>query len=586
MDKNWAIIIGINNYTHFQSPIYGKRDAQSMGDFFQQEADFERVFLFTEDSPPIPTNTTPIPTQPTFGNLRHFLRSACNSTSLSQFEKPLLEPGDNLWFFFVGHGLRYDGHEYLLLSDTNPSEITKTALSINYLTQRLRQFGADNVILLLDACRNQRNTAEEGIGKERQQGVVTMYSCSPSERAYEIESLQHGSFTYSLLEALRIQGEGNCATVERLEQYLHHRVPEISHQYQKPPQTPYAIAEPLVQSHLILFPQYATPKDLETLKMDAFRAEAEGHRQLATQLWMRVNVAAAGSDMDVIKAFQRIFQKSVVLPSSPELPVVAFDVVTVNPKGQEIKRSRGKAQYFTEDLGQGVSLEMVVIPPGNCQMGSPDTEKERYDAESPWHRVAVASFCMSKYPVTQAQWQAVAALPQINQELTPNPSQFKGADLPVEQVSWYDAVEFCARLSKETGKDYRLPSEAEWEYACRAGTITPFHFGKTITPGLANYNGMQTTAVGSFPVVNAFGLYDMHGNVFEWCADYWHENYKGAPTDGSVWLDDNDNDCRVLRGGSWYSYSKYCRSAYRYHRAPDCRYCHFGCRVVCPTVLS
>ncbi|NES23186.1 MAG: SUMF1/EgtB/PvdO family nonheme iron enzyme [Symploca sp. SIO3E6] len=586
MDKNWAIIIGINNYTHFQSPIYAKRDAQSLGDFFQQEADFEQVFLFTEDSPPIPTKTTPIPTQPTLRNLRHFLRSAGSSASLSQFEKPLLEAGDNLWFFFVGHGLRYDGHDYLLLSDTDPGDVANTALSLNYITQKLRRSGADNVILLLDACRNQRNTAGEGIGKERQQRVVTIYSCSPNERAYEIESLEQGSFTYSLLEALRIQGKGNCATVERLEQYLHHRVPEINHQYQKPPQTPYAITELLGKSHLILFSQYATPKDIETLKMDALRAEAEGNRQLAIQLWIRVNVAAAGSDMDVIRAFQRIFQKSVAQPSSPTLPVFAFDVVRVNTQGQEIERSRGKAKYFTEDLGQGISLEMVVIPAGSCQMGSPDTEKERYDSEGPWHRITVASFCMSKYPITQAQWQAVAALPQVNRELNPNPSQFKGADLPVEQVSWYDAVEFCARLSKETGREYRLPSEAEWEYACRAGTTTPFHFGMTIIPKLANYNGVQTTSVGSFPVVNAFGLYDMHGNVFEWCTDYWHENYKGAPTDGSVWLNENNNDCRVLRGGSWYSYSKYCRSAYRYYRAPDCRYCHFGCRVVCPVVLS
>ncbi|NEP57472.1 MAG: SUMF1/EgtB/PvdO family nonheme iron enzyme [Symploca sp. SIO2G7] len=576
MDKNWAVIIGINHYTHFQSPIYAERDAQSMRDFWQQEAGFERVFLFTEDSPPNPTNTTSIPTQPTFGHLRHFLRS--------QFEKPLLEPGDNLWFFFVGRGLRYNEHDYLLLSDTDPGNITKTALTINYITQRLRRSGADNVILLLDACCNQGNGAGEGIGKELQQRAVTIYSCGSNERAYEIEPLQQGSFTYSLLEALRIQGEDNCATVERLEQYLRHRVPEINHQYQKPLQTPYAIAEPLGKYHLILLPQYATLRDIETLKMDAFRAEAEGNQQLATQLWIRVNVAAAGSDMDVIKAFQRIFQKSVVLPAYPALPVFAFDVVTVNTKGQEMERIRRKARYFIEDLGQGVSLEMVVIPAGSCQMGSPDTEKDRYDSESPWHRLTVAPFCMSKYQVTQAQWQAVAALPQVNQELNPNPSQFKGADLPVEQVSWYDAVEFCARLSKKTGRKYRLPSEAEWEYACRAGTVTPFHFGRTIIPKLANYNGMQTTSVGSFPVVNAFGLYDMHGNVFEWCADYWHENYQGAPTDGSVWLSDNSNDCRVLRGGSWYSYSKYCRSAYRYYRAPDCRYCHFGCRVVCSTV--
>ncbi len=448
MNKNWAIAVGINHYTHIQSPAYAKRDAENMRDFFEKEAGFEQVFLFTEDSPPITTNTKPIPTQPTLAHLQHFLRS--------QFEKPFLELGDNLWFFFVGHGLHYHNRDYLFLSDTNPSDLEKTALNINYLTQRLRRSGADNVVLMLDACRNQEDRLGEGIGKEQQQRVVTIYSCSPNERAYEIPSLQQGSFTYSVLEALRIQGEHNCATVERLDHYLRDRVPEINQQYQKPQQTPYMIAEPFDRHHLILLSQYATLKDIETLKMDAFRAEAEGNQQLATQLWSRVNVAASGLDIDVIKAFQRIFQKSIVFPPSPTLPVFAFEVLTLNTKAQKIERSRGEAQYFTEDLGKGVSLKMVVIPAGSFQMGSPNTEKERYDSESPLHRVTVASFCMGKYPITQAQWQAVAALRQVNCELNPNPSQFKGADLPVEQISWHDAVEFCARISMENGT--RIPT--------------------------------------------------------------------------------------------------------------------------------
>ena len=122
-------------------------------------------------------------------------------------------------------------------------------------------------------------------------------------------------------------------------------------------------------------------------------------------------------------------------------------------------------------------------------MGSPEDERERYSNESPQHEVTVKSFFMGKYPVTQAQWKVVAALPQVNRKLNPDPSIFKGNDRPVETVSWYYAVEFCDRLSKLTGKSYRLPSEAEWEYACRAGTTTPFHFGKIITTDLANYNG-------------------------------------------------------------------------------------------------
>ncbi|MGH2414455.1 MAG: formylglycine-generating enzyme family protein, partial [Microcystaceae cyanobacterium] len=188
----------------------------------------------------------------------------------------------------------------------------------------------------------------------------------------------------------------------------------------------------------------------------------------------------------------------------------------------------------------------------------------------------------------------VAALPRVNRNINLEPSHFKGDDCPVERVSWDDAVEFCARLSKKTGREYRLPSEAEWEYACRAGTTTPFYFGETITTDVANYNGdyiyrnapkgeyrRRTTRIGSFPP-NAFGLYDMHGNVWEWCADTWHNNYKGAPTDGRAWINDNNNKYRVLRGGSWVCYPGSCRSACRlYYGAGDGGVYDFGFRVAC-----
>jgi formylglycine-generating enzyme required for sulfatase activity len=227
---------------------------------------------------------------------------------------------------------------------------------------------------------------------------------------------------------------------------------------------------------------------------------------------------------------------------------------------------------------------MVKIPGGNFTMGSPSSEKNRGDDEGPQHLVRIQPFFMGKYPVTQAQYQAI---------IGKNPSNFKGDDRPVEQVTWHDAVEFCARLSQKTGRQYRLPSEAEWEYACRAGTTTPFYFRETITPELANYDGnyiygsgskgkyrQKTTNVGSFKP-NNFGLYDMHGNVWEWCADHWHGNYDGAPTDGSAWIEGGDASRRVLRGGSWDYNPVYCRSAYRGHLNPDFAYYYIGFRVVC-----
>ncbi|HEY9903009.1 MAG TPA: bifunctional serine/threonine-protein kinase/formylglycine-generating enzyme family protein [Candidatus Sericytochromatia bacterium] len=280
--------------------------------------------------------------------------------------------------------------------------------------------------------------------------------------------------------------------------------------------------------------------------------------------------------------------------SGNTLQSFAFEVVRVDAQGRETSRNRRQAQYFTEDLGNGVTLDMVVIPGGTFLMGSPDTEAKRLNSESPQHSVSIKPFYMGKFTVTQAQWRAVAALPQVSRALNPAPSYFKGDNLPVEQISWEEAVEFCQRLSQKTGRIYRLPSEAEWEYACRAGTTTPFHFGETITSDLANYDGTdtyaseakgtyreKTTPVGSFQVANAFGLYDMHGNVWEWCADPWHPNYRDAPSDGRAWDNDGDNRYRLLRGGSWYYSPWLCRSAFRYLLVAGNGYDNLGFRVVC-----
>ena len=258
-----------------------------------------------------------------------------------------------------------------------------------------------------------------------------------------------------------------------------------------------------------------------------------------------------------------------------------------------IKRKQKQAQQFIEDLGNGIQLEMVAIPGGTFMMGSPKNEPGRRETESPQHQVTVPPFLLGKYPVTQAQWQVVATLPQVNQELKPNPSRFEGANRPVERVSWHDAVEFCNRLSNHTQRPYRLPSEAEWEYACRAGTTTPFHFGETITTDLANYNGNytygdgvkgirkgKTTEVGSFKIANEFGLYDMHGNVWEWCQDDWHGNYTNAPSNSNAWTSRSGN-LKLLRGCSWYSNPEYCRSAFRYDTYLVSNDYYIGFRVVC-----
>jgi formylglycine-generating enzyme required for sulfatase activity len=287
-----------------------------------------------------------------------------------------------------------------------------------------------------------------------------------------------------------------------------------------------------------------------------------------------------------------------------------------------VQKEPRAAYQLVEVLNEDVSLEMVVIPGGTFLMGSPEDEIDRWSDESPQHEVSVEAFCMGKYPITQAQWRFVAGLELINRTLEADPSNFKGDDRPVETVSWEDAVEYCDRLSRHTQKQYQLPTEAQWEYACRAGTTTPFHFGETITTDVANYCGTdytdskerkwsgsygdgpkgvyreETTPVDHFEIANAFGLVDMHGNVWEWCADHWHDNYEGAPKDGTAWLIDPEELAReelnldsekegkkevyrVIRGGSWLNYPGFCRAASRFSFPPVNRLSYVGFRVCC-----
>jgi formylglycine-generating enzyme required for sulfatase activity len=248
---------------------------------------------------------------------------------------------------------------------------------------------------------------------------------------------------------------------------------------------------------------------------------------------------------------KRQYQYGVVYSS-----IFKFKYATID-QNREIKKHSRKAHDFRETIN-GVDFELVQILGGSFEMGSNET-----DYEKPIHRVTVPEFFMGKYPVTQAQWKIVANLEQKNRKLDPDPSIWKGAKRPVENVCWEDAMEFCNRLSAYTGKTYRLPSEAEWEYACRAGTTTQYHFGDAIDPALANYenNCRCTTNVGRFPG-NPWGLFDCHGNIWEWCADVWHPNYNDAPTDGSPRIGTNTED-HSGRGGSWASPEGYSRSASR-----------------------
>jgi formylglycine-generating enzyme required for sulfatase activity/uncharacterized caspase-like protein len=729
MSKNWAICIGINEYHYLPSLQYAVRDAAAVRDFFLKEVDFEEVFYFSDDSPPIETSQGHIRSQPTHANLLYFFRK--------RFQHQFLSVEDNFWFFFAGHGELHEGHDYLMPMDVDPENLERTALRISDITASLRNSGADNTVLLLDACRSERldegQRSAMGFGSEAQPGIVTIYACSPGQSSYEIKELKHGAFTHTLLEGFRLQGANSCATVQRIDQYLRHQVPSLNQLYQKRPQTPYTAVEPLSKNYLILLPARARLEDVQVLKLEAHKAENQNEWDFAQQLWVRI-LAASKVDQDAILALQRIalkreqpslaalslfpatdglrgiespmsepsspsesgelfpqeatldFPSNQANASPPQLPKsrlsqsskskntalqtsfteqdspiskepfddpfisrrraiqtlgafsvlglmllggrsllssssssvdnegsnvskgrnasftgpkdspsppqtaskFEFEVIRVDAEGRVTDREQRSVEYRKEGLRRGVSLDLVMIPGGTFQMGSASGQGDA--DERPQHQVTVKPFLMGKYPVTQAQWRVVSAFPKVRHDLSPAPSNFAGDSRPVEQVSWDDAVEFCNRLSKYTNREYRLPSEAEWEFACRAGTNTAFHFGQKLTPTLAQCKsnfGMavltlfsgQTAPVGSFSA-NAFGIYDMHGNVGEWCLDHWHENYEGAPTDGSAWISDRDFSKRLLRGGSWDVNPTYCRSAERNRSARGNRYDVVGFRVV------
>ena len=505
MTKNFAITIGINKYEHIHRPLnYAASDAEKVRDFLLSEADFDQVFYYSDYSPSINN----ISTRPTRSGLLRLLKVT--------FEKEFMGAGDNFWFFFSGHGARVKGIDYIIPSDAFIEDIESSAISVNYIIQRLQRCGADNVVLILDACREQGDNISKdikGVGEQtekeaREKGVITICSCSPNEYSWELKDLQQGVFTYALLEGLG--SKGKKATVERLNEHLKYRVKELAKSQGK--QTPSIMADPIEKSHLILMPKYATKSDISMLKNYCYQAQVDENFELAESLWIRV--LETGVDRDAIKALQKIAiqkqkievspyrenknfeskdtnaKKHVSIEESEKGKLFTFEVVKVNSSGSIVNRRQESARQKIEDLGDGTELEMVYIPGGTFMMGSPENEEKRRDNEGPQHNVTVSPFFMGKYPVTQGQWRAIASQTnlKVKLDLNPEPSRFKESyqdidrwQRPVEQVSWFEAVEFCKRLSKLAGRNYRLPSEAEWEYACRAGTTTTFHFGETLS---------------------------------------------------------------------------------------------------------
>jgi formylglycine-generating enzyme required for sulfatase activity len=485
--------------------------------------------------------------------------------------------GDLLFIFWAGHGLlTLERERRLLCADATFQNWRNLNLDSLFLLLQSDRFKIRNHICIVDTCANfvelkefpkKLNGKGFSSGRPREDSrKFVFFATREGEKAKVNHQEKTGYFSQSVIDALKKESlEYWPPNMEIIAKKVKQQVTSLGKQQQ-----------PTIYT---------------------YNWEGDRDDYLPTHFRELEKLPQANDDLATN------FSANPPISLIPDTTTFEFEVVTVDAQGQKTKHSRKQAEYFIEILGDGVELEMVSIPGGKFTMGAPQEESKSGEDERPRHLVIVKPFFMGKYPITQAQWRAIASLPKIKHNLDPDPSCFKGDNRPVERVSWYDAEEFCARLLQKTRRFYRLPSEAEWEYACRARTNTPFHFGATITTEIANYCGQDQntkdcfykgtyrnepngiyrheTSEVDFLSANTFGLHDMHGNVWEWSADYYHNNYQDAPSDGSVWLINGNEEGRILRGGSWNSPPNICRSASRFLGNPSSSNKKNGFRVAC-----
>ena len=540
-------------------------------------------------------------------------------------------PDDLVLFYFSGHGVKdLNRNLYLTTPETKKNSrgavVSPTAVAANYLQTQMNDSRSERVVLMLDCCYS--GAIARGLTAKDEGAVDIIAELGGKGRAILTSSTsvqssfqQEGSlsiYTQYLVEGLEtgaadLDSDGQISADE-LHQYASKKVQQAS-----PAMTPQFY--PVEEGYRIYLAR--SPQDDPKLK---YRQEAQkrarkgkftliGRRILAR---LQIELGLSQEEAETIEgevlqpyreyqqklqeyqqAYQEVVEQEYPLSDYTRNELQDFrnllelrdeDIAPIearlnpSPKAktetepevtesvESVSDSQPTVENKTENLGNGVILDMVYIPGGTFMMGSPKGEGK--NNEKPQHEVTVRAFYMGKYPITQAQYQQV---------MGKNPSHFKdkGDERPVESVSWHDAIQFCQKLSKQTGTEYRLPTEAEWEYACRAGTNTNYYFGDDLTSDLANYghNVGKTTAIGHYPP-NTFGLYDMHGNVWEWCQDDWHGNYNGASTDGSARILEKGSK-KLIRSGSWSINLNGCRSATRDSNYPVVGNIDVGFRVVC-----
>ena len=541
-------------------------------------------------------------------------KNADHQTILGQIEETLSDARaeDHLLIYYSGHGeTDLPGRLYLTAADTQVRKLFSTSIPVETLRGMIEHYHCKRIMLILDCCFGGaagksfvKGSVDEHLKQlSRGSGIYILTASTAMQTALEKEADDHSLLTKHIIGGIRT-GEAadektGLVTMEDLYRYVHRQVIAEGHH------------EPMrwalnVRGEELIFAR-AGKSRLDRLRRleDQVLASA---RRLPRRLRIRAQQvidecqAQPGLHAGYIHLLGALFDNRMELgdfidewdqleaserPQAPPPPPVQPQAekkasppqqekkaqspapVVVTPPPEKKAPPRKQVESFTDDLN-GVPLEMIYVPGCSFKMGSP--EGEGYDSERPQHDVTVSGFYIGKFQITQAQWEAV---------MGKNPSHFKGDPaLPVESVSWNEAKQFCEKLAQMTGKAYRLPSEAEWEYACRAGTTGDYAGDLDAMAWYSENSGGKTHPVGQ-KQPNAFGLYDMHGNVWEWCEDDWHDSYAGAPTDGRVWVHTpSRGSYRVDRGGSWYDIAVLCRSAYRLRYAPGDRIDNLGFRLL------
>lgn len=479
--------------------------------------------------------------------------------TMATFAKSL-RAGDEVVVFYAGHGLQVKGVNYFPVVDADiqsEEDVPHNSLSLTALLETMEETKAGVKLLFLDACRNnpfsrrfrggERGLARVGAAPG---GTLIHFATRPGGVADDGSKGGNGVYTSALLQQLDVPG----ISVETMVK----RVAAAVEQASKGKQEPWA--EGSIKGEFYF---KGGAQALASMALDAEQAAWQAAQKANTQ---------AGFDAFLEEYPKGQFAKAArVARKAMAQPGVA-QPVAAPPVSVAAAVPTLRAGQVVKDCD--TCPEMVMIPGGEFVMGD---DKSGFNDEKPAHRVTVPGFLLGKFEVTQGQWRAL---------MGSNPSHFEncGDTCPVEMVSWEDAQAFVTKLSEKTGQRYHLPTEAEWEYAARAGRQTIWHSGNDAAQ-LGRYawyrdNAGQKTHPAGEALPNQFGLYDMHGNVREWVEDCWHDHYQAAPKDGSRWgIDCLVISLRVLRGGSWFDYAVSTRAAYRIHFEHNNRDFHVGFRV-------